>query len=65
MNRKFIIPAIALVAGLSACVTNQDLVRGGVGAGLGCIAGEIIRDGQCVEGAVLGGGAAVLGGRLG
>lgn len=62
--RKFAIPAVGLVFLLSACVTNDDLIRGGVGAGLGCLAGEIIEDGKCVEGAVVGGGAAVIGGRL-
>ncbi|WP_139212252.1 hypothetical protein [Jannaschia pohangensis] len=64
MHRKFILPALFVVGALSGCVTQGDLVRGGVGAGLGCVAGEIIEDGRCVEGAVVGGGAAVIGGRL-
>ncbi|WP_371155015.1 hypothetical protein [Jannaschia sp. 2305UL9-9] len=64
MYRTLALPALALVTLLAGCVTNDDLVRGGVGAGLGCLAGEIIEDGACVEGAVVGGGAAVIGGRL-
>ncbi|TFL16701.1 hypothetical protein [Jannaschia formosa] len=62
MYRLLALPVLALT--LSACVTQQDVGRGAVGAGLGCVAGEIIRDGQCVEGAVLGGTSAVVGGRI-
>lgn len=60
MSIKFIVPALALVAGLSACNAGSDFERAAIGAVGGCIAGEIISDGKCVTGAAIGG----LGGAL-
>lgn len=57
---KKIVPALLAVAFLAACNTSGDLERGLIGAGLGCAAGEIIRDGNCVAGAVVGGTAGVI-----
>jgi hypothetical protein len=62
MCRLLALPALALL--LAGCVTQGDVNRGVIGAGIGCVAGEIIRDGQCVEGALLGGTTAVVGGRI-
>ncbi|MGB3407839.1 MAG: hypothetical protein WBA67_10125 [Jannaschia sp.] len=64
MYRKFIVPAAVVVTLLSGCVQDGDIERGAIGAGIGCLAGEVLRDGACVEGAVLGGGAGVLSNRL-
>lgn len=51
----------AAVAGLSACdEINTDLERAAVGAAAGCIAGEVLVDGRCVEGAVIGGAGGAL-----
>ncbi len=48
--------AIILLAGLAACdEIDSDLERAAVGAAVGCVAGEVLVDGQCVEGAVVGG----------
>ncbi|WP_417249976.1 hypothetical protein [Celeribacter sp.] len=59
--RKSIIAVSFLAATvLSGCLESQDMQNAAIGAGIGCIAGEIIRDGKCVDGAVVGG----LGGAL-
>ncbi|NNE81944.1 MAG: hypothetical protein HKN18_16870 [Silicimonas sp.] len=52
---------IAAIVGLSACdQINSDLERAAVGAAIGCVAGEVLVDGRCVEGAVIGGAAGVI-----
>lgn len=46
---------------LTACdELNSDLERAAVGAAIGCVAGEVLVDGKCVEGAVVGGAAGAL-----
>ncbi len=51
----------AAVVGLSACdEIDSDLERAAVGAAIGCVAGEVVVDGRCVEGAVIGGAAGAL-----
>lgn len=59
--RKSIL-AIALVAtsALAGCFQTVDQQNAAIGAVGGCVVGEIVRDGKCVEGALLGG----LGGAL-
>ena len=48
-------------AGLAACdEIDSDLERAAVGAAVGCVAGEVLVDGKCVEGAVIGGAAGVI-----
>lgn len=48
--------ALFAVLGLAACdEIDSDLERAAVGAAVGCVAGEILVDGRCVEGAVVGG----------
>ena len=54
MHRTIILPALVLVSLLGACVERGDLVGAGVGAGAGCLVGEAIRNGRCVEGAAVG-----------
>ena len=47
--------------GLAACdEVNTDFERAMVGAAVGCVAGEVLVDGKCVEGAVIGGAAGAL-----
>lgn len=53
MNAR-IIAALGFALALAACNTQGDLTRGAIGAGAGCLAGEIIGD-ECVTGAVVGG----------
>lgn len=55
------IAIFAAIAGLSACdEINSDLERAAVGAAIGCVAGEVLVDGHCVEGAVIGGAAGAI-----
>ncbi len=60
------IKAVATAFGvfsLSACSElgiESDVERVAVGAGAGCVVGEIYRDGRCVEGAILGGALGAL-----
>jgi hypothetical protein len=58
MKKSLALVALAAVMGLSAC--NSTLERGLVGAAIGCVAGEVLVNGRCVEGAVVGGGVGVL-----
>ncbi len=68
MHRKLIIPAIGLVAALSACQQGYgggygggtDLQRAAVGGVVGCAVGEIVDDGKCITGAGLGAAAGAL-----
>lgn len=49
------------LAGLAACdEIDSDLERAAVGAAVGCVAGEVLVDGRCVEGAVIGGAAGAI-----
>ncbi len=50
----------AAMLGISACTEGSDLERAIVGAAIGCAAGEILQDGQCVTGAAIGGAAGAL-----
>ncbi|MEN8838826.1 MAG: YMGG-like glycine zipper-containing protein [Celeribacter marinus] len=45
---------------LTGCMENQDMQRAIVGAGLGCVAGEIISNGKCVTGAAIGAAGGAL-----
>ena len=45
--------ALALIA-LTGCNTEGDLTRGAIGAGAGCIAGQLLDD-ACTTGAAIGG----------
>jgi hypothetical protein len=51
----------AAITALAACdEINSDLERAAVGAAIGCAAGEVLVNGRCVEGAILGGAAGAL-----
>lgn len=46
---------------LAACdEINSDLERAAVGAAIGCAAGQVLVNGRCVEGAIVGGAAGAL-----
>ncbi|MCG6883182.1 MAG: YMGG-like glycine zipper-containing protein [Silicimonas sp.] len=60
MQKKLPFLVFAAILGLSACNSNSDLERALIGAGAGCIAGEIIDDGECLTGAAVGGAAGAL-----
>lgn len=51
----------AAVAAIAACdELDSDLERAAVGAAIGCAAGEILVDGRCIEGAIIGGAAGAI-----
>ncbi|BDW85163.1 MULTISPECIES: hypothetical protein [Roseicyclus] len=58
MIKSLPVIAIALVMGLSAC--NPTLERAAIGAAIGCVAGQVLVNGRCVEGAVIGGGVGAI-----
>ena len=59
--RKFTPIALCAAIGLAACdEINSDIERAAVGAAVGCVAGEVLVDGRCVEGAVIGGAVGVV-----
>ncbi len=60
MQKQLSLLAIAAILGLSACSQGTDLERALIGAGAGCLAGEIIDDGECLVGAAVGGAAGAL-----
>lgn len=60
MQIKFIVPALALVAGLSACNAGTDLERAAIGGVIGCAVGEIIDDGKCIAGGAIGAAGGAL-----
>ncbi len=57
-NLTAIMLAVATV-GLAGC-NASTLERAVVGAAVGCVAGEVLVDGRCVEGAVVGAGVGVI-----
>lgn len=61
MKRFIIVTTFSSVFGLASCVgANTDLERAVVGAAIGCAAGQVLVDGRCVEGAIVGAGIGVL-----
>ena len=61
MHRFFIVTTVVSTLSLSACdELNSDLERAAVGGAIGCAAGEVLADGRCVEGALVGAGVGVL-----
>lgn len=59
MRKVLAFTAFASVFGLSAC-GDGDVERAVVGGAIGCAAGEVLANGRCVEGAVVGAGVGVL-----
>ena len=61
MGKIFILMVVGSLLGLSACNrVNSDLERAVVGGAIGCAAGEVLANGRCVEGAVIGAGVGVI-----
>ncbi|MEO1536531.1 MAG: hypothetical protein AAFR73_02275 [Pseudomonadota bacterium] len=60
MHKTLPFLAVAAFLGLTACSQGTDLERALIGAGAGCLAGEIIDDGECLVGAAIGGAAGAL-----
>ena len=60
MQIKLIVPALALLVGLSACNTGSDLERAAIGGVVGCAVGEIVRDGSCIAGGAIGAAGGAL-----
>ena len=59
MQKTSAILVIALL-GLTACNTGSDLDRAIVGGLIGCAAGEVYQDGECLSGAAVGAAAGAL-----
>ncbi|MDM7933517.1 hypothetical protein [Tabrizicola sp.] len=60
MRRFTAIIVASSTFGLIGCVADTSLERAVVGAAIGCAAGEVLVDGRCVEGAIVGAGVGVL-----
>jgi len=61
MQRLVAITLVSSTLGLSACdEVDSDLERAVIGAAIGCAAGQVLVDGRCVEGAIVGAGVGVL-----
>lgn len=59
MRKILTFTAVASILGLAACGDN-GVERAVVGGAIGCAAGEVLANGRCVEGAVVGAGVGVL-----
>jgi hypothetical protein len=55
-----LIPALGLVALLAACQGGSDFERAAIGGVAGCVAGEVLADGRCLEGAAVGAAGGAL-----
>ena len=60
MQKKLSFIAIAAILGLAACDSGSDLERAIIGGAIGCAAGEIYQDGECIAGAAVGAAAGAL-----
>lgn len=61
MRKSTPLALILALTGLAACDRiDTDLERAAVGAAAGCVAGEVLVNGRCVEGAIIGGAAGAL-----
>ncbi len=59
MQRTSALLIVALL-GLTACNQGSDLDRAIVGGLIGCAAGEVYQDGECLSGAAVGAAAGAL-----
>ncbi|KIC51147.1 hypothetical protein [Tateyamaria sp. ANG-S1] len=59
MHKLLTLTAAAAFLGLAAC-GDSTLERAVVGGAVGCAAGEVLANGRCVEGAVVGAGVGVI-----
>lgn len=60
MQKKLPFVIIAALVGLAGCSQGSDLERAMVGGAAGCLVGEIIDDGECLTGAVIGAAGGAL-----
>ncbi|WP_299554179.1 hypothetical protein [uncultured Tateyamaria sp.] len=61
MRRFLTLTAVVSITGLAACGdVDNGLQRAAIGGAIGCAAGEVLADGRCVEGAVVGAGVGVI-----
>ena len=61
MRKTIILALLGSAFSLSACINaNSDLERAAAGGLIGCAAGQVLANGRCVEGAIIGAGAGVL-----
>lgn len=60
MQKKLPFVLIATLLGLASCSQGSDLERALVGGAAGCLIGEIIDEGECVTGAVVGAAGGAL-----
>ena len=61
MHRLVAIILAFSTLGLFACdEVDSDLERAVIGGAVGCAAGEVLVDGRCLEGAIVGAGVGVL-----
>ncbi|WP_299043040.1 hypothetical protein [uncultured Tateyamaria sp.] len=59
MRRILALTATVSILGLAACGDN-GVERAVIGGAIGCAAGEVLANGRCVEGAVVGAGVGVI-----
>ena len=60
MQKKFSFALVAAVLALSACNQGSDLERAAVGGLAGCLVGDIVDEGSCLKGGILGAGIGAL-----
>ena len=60
MHKKTTFFLIAAVLGLSACNQGTDLERAAVGGLAGCLVGDMVDEGSCLKGGILGAGIGAL-----
>ncbi len=60
MQKKLPFVLVATLLGLAGCNQGSDLERALVGGAAGCLVGEIIDEGECVTGAVVGAAGGAL-----
>lgn len=60
MQKKLSLLGVAALIGLAGCNNGTDLERALVGGAIGCAAGEIYQDGECITGAAIGATAGAL-----
>ena len=58
-NNKFLL-AIAATLFVAGCNQGSDLERAIIGGAIGCAAGEIFEEGECISGAAVGAAAGAL-----
>jgi hypothetical protein len=60
MQKKLSFVLAAAILGLAGCNQGSDLERALIGGAIGCAAGEIYQDGECITGAAIGATAGAL-----